>query len=167
MSYHKVGSQDTSMFWCPRSLRTGHRTKTGSGGSPDEFPAPCLLISPHCQDRRAPPPLPKRLWGDAGDRRRLAVSDMQPIFRVPQGGTAPVIWHGERIMIFTDVEVEEINRYQKSGKFHPLTCGNGHGTLIATNDGLICPECDYRQTMVPWWIKNGSWDVHEGENGCA
>ena len=64
-------------------------------------------------------------------------------------------------MIFTDEEVENINRYQQSGKFHPLTCGNGHGDLIATNDGLICPECDYRQTWVHGWIKSGGMSLVE------
>lgn len=31
---------------------------------------------------------------------------------------------------------------------HEFTCGNDHGgerTLITTNDGWICPICDYKQ----------------------
>lgn len=68
-------------------------------------------------------------------------------------------------MIFTDAEVAETNRYQNAGEYHPLTCGNGHGTLIATNEGLICPECDYKQTWVHGWIKKGNWDVRRGEDG--
>lgn len=63
-----------------------------------------------------------------------------------------------RMVIFTDAEVEEINAYQRSGTFHPLTCANGHGDLVATNDGLICPTCEYRQIWVPGWIKNGDWN---------
>jgi len=58
-------------------------------------------------------------------------------------------------VIFTDEEVENINKYQKSGKFHPLTCGNGHGALIATNKGLVCPKCDYLQTWAHGWIRSG------------
>ena len=59
-------------------------------------------------------------------------------------------------MIFSDEEVAEINRYQNAGIYHPW---NGHGKLIATNEGLVCPECDYVQTWVHGWIKDGSWDV--------
>jgi hypothetical protein len=61
--------------------------------------------------------------------------------------------------IFSDDEITEINRYQRSGMYHPLTCPNGHGTLVATPDGLLCPECEYRQTWVHAWIRNGNWDV--------
>ena len=54
----------------------------------------------------------------------------------------------------TKEEVDALNEYQKSGKFHPYTCGgnrtdekhlDGQGILIATEDGWVCPYCEYRQ----------------------
>ena len=50
--------------------------------------------------------------------------------------------------IFTLKEVDAINKYQKDGMFHPLTCcghngckrsDNNEGILHATEEGLICP----------------------------
>lgn len=49
-----------------------------------------------------------------------------------------------------------MNEFQRVGRFHPFTCANrsdgGHnrdlgdlGTLVATEDGWICPSCDYTQ----------------------
>lgn len=52
---------------------------------------------------------------------------------------------------WTKEQVEALNRYQKNKYFHPYTCGNDHGflnserTLVATEDGWICPKCDYTQ----------------------
>jgi len=49
---------------------------------------------------------------------------------------------------WNDAEVLALNAYQQNPTFHPYTCGNEHeGTkiLIATNDGWVCPECDYTQ----------------------
>jgi hypothetical protein len=55
---------------------------------------------------------------------------------------------------FTDEQIEELNKYQHSGKFHPFTCGgnrtdekhlDGEGILVATKQGWICPYCDYTQ----------------------
>ena len=51
---------------------------------------------------------------------------------------------------WTDEQVDKLNRYQQLGNFHEFTCLNSHGdlsrTLIATRDGWICPNCDYKQT---------------------
>lgn len=53
--------------------------------------------------------------------------------------------------VFTDEEVENLNRYQASGVFHEFTCGRDHEgsrTLVATNAGWVCassPECGYTQ----------------------
>lgn len=57
----------------------------------------------------------------------------------------------------TQAQIDAFNRLQHSGRFHPLTCGNrknirethadGEGVLIATEDGLVCPYCDYRQVL--------------------
>lgn len=55
---------------------------------------------------------------------------------------------------WTQEQIEALNRFQKSGSFHPFTCGgnrtdekhlDGEGILVATEDGWICPYCDYRQ----------------------
>jgi hypothetical protein len=54
----------------------------------------------------------------------------------------------------TDAEITILNKFQKSGKFHPLTCGgnrtdknhlDGEGILVATKEGWVCPYCDYKQ----------------------
>lgn len=62
---------------------------------------------------------------------------------------------------FTSEQVQHLNEYQTHTAgglpaFHPFTCGNRsdgkHGTeggdigvLIATEDGWVCPHCDYTQ----------------------
>lgn len=51
---------------------------------------------------------------------------------------------------FNDAQVEQLNRYQASGVMHEFTCGRphpAHVTLVATNDGWVCPdpECGYTQ----------------------
>jgi len=65
-------------------------------------------------------------------------------------------------------EIEEFNLQQKSSKFHPLTCDRKaescevrkdnlkQGSLIATEDYLICPCGEYKQFLTDYkWIKNG------------
>lgn len=56
---------------------------------------------------------------------------------------------------WTDQQVANLNAYQRSGRFHPFTCGgnrtdekhlDGEGLLIASNNGWHCPYCDYTQT---------------------
>lgn len=60
---------------------------------------------------------------------------------------------------------EKINRYQRRGAFHPLTCGNcgmperNERPLVASNVGpdvvLTCPlGCGYRQVMDADLIEN-------------
>lgn len=48
---------------------------------------------------------------------------------------------------FTDEQIAALNQFQADGRFHPYTCGNDstHANLVATRDGWICPDCDYRQ----------------------
>lgn len=60
---------------------------------------------------------------------------------------------------FTDQEVENLNKYQQSGLFHPFTCGGsdwgieecerangtGEGLLTATSGGWVCPCGKYKQ----------------------
>lgn len=48
---------------------------------------------------------------------------------------------------FTDEQVQRLNEYQNQGVFHPFTCGNMscREILAATNNGWVCPKCDYTQ----------------------
>lgn len=50
---------------------------------------------------------------------------------------------------WTNEQVDNLNAFQHAGWVHHYTCGNDahtdHVDLIATPDGWICPECDYRQ----------------------
>lgn len=39
---------------------------------------------------------------------------------------------------FSPEQVEQLNRYQVSGLFHPFTCYNGH-PAVAREDGWFCP----------------------------
>lgn len=61
-----------------------------------------------------------------------------------------------------DETIRRLNDYQRSGRFHPYTCGNDRsnsahtrqakasgdepGLLVATRDGWRCPACKYKQT---------------------
>lgn len=50
---------------------------------------------------------------------------------------------------WTDVQVENLNRWQQSGHVRPFTCPNHHDdsrVLIAKPDGWHCPGCEYTQT---------------------
>lgn len=51
-------------------------------------------------------------------------------------------------------EIENLNRFQNSNRFHPYTCGSDNrmdknhsngGILIATTEGWICSGCTYTQ----------------------
>lgn len=55
---------------------------------------------------------------------------------------------------FTQEEIDVLNEHQRNHEFHPYTCGgnrkdakhlDGEGVLVATEDGWICPFCDYKQ----------------------
>jgi len=69
-------------------------------------------------------------------------------------------------MIFTPDEVKSLNEYQQSGVFHPFTCGgdrtdekhlDGEGLLVATEDGWVCPFCEWRQDWAHDSMKNWNW----------
>lgn len=59
---------------------------------------------------------------------------------------------------FTQEQVENINKYQTEGRFHPFTCmshkgckrneENNFGELVASKDGLTCPCGNYKQDWV-------------------
>jgi len=70
-------------------------------------------------------------------------------------------------MIFTPDEIESLNAYQQSGRFHPFTCGgdrtdknhlDGEGILIAAVEGWYCPYCNFRQDWAHPFMKDWSWD---------
>lgn len=51
---------------------------------------------------------------------------------------------------WTQAQVDALNEYQKSGRFHGYTCGGNHGAsqlLVATIYGWVCPiaTCSYSQ----------------------
>jgi hypothetical protein len=62
---------------------------------------------------------------------------------------------------FTSDQVESFNAFQKSWVFHPFTCGNrehgGDDILVARENGLYCPTCDYRQDWMHRWMGDGTW----------
>ena len=48
---------------------------------------------------------------------------------------------------WTQQQCDKLNQLQHSCKFHPYTCGNDsrHRVLLATPQGWLCQDCDYRQ----------------------
>ena len=77
-------------------------------------------------------------------------------------------------MIFKADEIKSINAFQKSGRFHPFTCGgdrtdeyhlDGEGVLVATEEGFICPYCVYKQDWCHSWMKDWSWKRHANDLG--
>lgn len=77
-------------------------------------------------------------------------------------------------VIFTPKQVESLNEYQKKGYMHPFTCGSGRrcdkdhldgeGILVATEDGWICPFCDYTQNWAHGFMMDWSWKDHSPFN---
>jgi hypothetical protein len=72
---------------------------------------------------------------------------------------------------FTPAQVESLNGFQSSGVFHPFTCGNdncpGKGRnfinldiLEATEQGWVCPSCDYTQDWAHNFMADNSWVGH-------
>jgi hypothetical protein len=48
---------------------------------------------------------------------------------------------------WTEEQVENLNKRQERHDIHPYTCGRDGcgGVLVATEDGWVCPNCDYNQ----------------------
>lgn len=55
---------------------------------------------------------------------------------------------------FSKEQVGVLNQFQRLQNFHPFTCGgnrtddahlDGEGVLVATEQGWVCPFCDYKQ----------------------
>lgn len=70
---------------------------------------------------------------------------------------------------FSEEQIKKLNDYQKSGRFHPLTCDrkakecevrsdprdfSKDGVLIATKEGWVCPCGKYKQDWAPGAIMN-------------
>lgn len=76
--------------------------------------------------------------------------------------------------VFTPEEVVSLNQYQQAHIFHPFTCGSGNrtdaahldgeGILVATEEGWICPYCDYKQNWAHPFMKDGTWQTRSIEN---
>lgn len=75
---------------------------------------------------------------------------------------------------FTSEQVKLLNNFQKSQHAHPFTCGgdrtdenhlDGEGILVATEDGWVCPYCDYRQNwalstmLLDWESYTANWSL--------
>lgn len=69
---------------------------------------------------------------------------------------------------FTPKQVESLNGYQRSGVFHPFTCGRCRDAdetwpmtdqhlLVATAAGWTCPTCDDTQDWAWASMADGSW----------
>jgi hypothetical protein len=67
---------------------------------------------------------------------------------------------------WTDDEVESLNQYQRSGVMHPFTCGRSHSSLIATNDGWICPNCEYTQDWCHEFMCYPDWKMENKMKKC-
>lgn len=71
------------------------------------------------------------------------------------------LWKGSQMAIFNAEQVDSINDYQKCGQWHPFTCGNKHDgarILVANEDGMKCPTCDYTQDWVHDFMANRNWE---------
>lgn len=60
---------------------------------------------------------------------------------------------------FTPEQVESLNGFQKCGCVHPFTCGGDkcRSDLVATEEGWVCPNCDYTQNWAHEFMADGSW----------
>ena len=76
-------------------------------------------------------------------------------------------------MKLSQEEIDSFNNFQKAGIFHPFTCGSGRrtdeahldgeGLLIATEDGLKCPYCEYTQDWCHEFMIDNSWQETENK----
>jgi hypothetical protein len=72
---------------------------------------------------------------------------------------------------WTAQQVLALNHWQHRGDVHPFTCGNRddhppdngeRGRLLATENGWVCPLCDYTQTWA--FAEMAVWPpAHHGE----
>jgi hypothetical protein len=61
-------------------------------------------------------------------------------------------------MKLTADEQASFNAYQASGVMHPFTCGGDlSDVLVADDEGIYCPSCDYVQGWAHPWMLDWSW----------
>lgn len=66
---------------------------------------------------------------------------------------------------FTVEQVNSLNDFQRSGRFHPFTCAigprslhsDGDGVLVAVRAGWMCPDDGYTQDWAHRFMADGSW----------
>jgi hypothetical protein len=60
---------------------------------------------------------------------------------------------------FTPEQVESLNAYQRSGDWHPFTCGRCGAALAADTHGWLCPTpaCLYQQDWAHPFMADWSW----------
>lgn len=72
---------------------------------------------------------------------------------------------GQAAPPYTAEEIESFNAYQAAGVWHPFTCGNEDSSdLVAQEDCLACPNCDYRQYWGHVWMFDWRWRKMSGLN---
>jgi hypothetical protein len=57
---------------------------------------------------------------------------------------------------WTDAQVAKLNEWQECWWVHPFTCPNGSSTLVAKNEGWLCPHCGYTQKWAHEYMLNGA-----------
>ena len=69
---------------------------------------------------------------------------------------------------FTPDQVESINGFQQAGWMHPFTCDSGDcrrgesgGVLVATEEGMHCRTCDWKQGWVMPFMADNGWKKHK------
>jgi hypothetical protein len=63
-------------------------------------------------------------------------------------------------MTLTQDQINSFNEYQGAGFMHPFTCPEAHlegRDLVAREDGLHCPHCDYTQDWAHPWMLDWEW----------
>ncbi len=61
-------------------------------------------------------------------------------------------------MLWTPDEVKSLEGRQNCNFLHPYTCDSGCGALIPTEDGWVCPKCEYTQDWAHANDLNGEWE---------
>ena len=58
---------------------------------------------------------------------------------------------------FTDAAIAQLNLWQHRRDIHPFTCGHDsrHRVLVATREGWVCEDCDYRQMWAHGFMLHG------------
>jgi hypothetical protein len=75
-----------------------------------------------------------------------------------------------QISPWSNEQVANMNEFQTNGRLHPFTCPNrgdgkhperngDHGTLRATNECLVCDDCEYKQ----YWAHDFMVEIQPGQ----